>query len=206
MRPYEDSLEIQPDNTAGMNNLSILLINAHQPARAESLLVRAIRVGPVATVHYRNLLRARMRWARWIRRAPWPRRARERTQRTSTAWSCSPSCNGRWESSTAYRTTLAAIEPRMTSPETRARFESDAAKLARLHGELDKAAGFDTDAAKVWQQAGVIGTPLQLTARQAFAQAWFRGDTAGAVRRLDEALPPPHCVRCRCPKRRMAKP
>jgi tetratricopeptide (TPR) repeat protein len=76
----------------------------------------------------------------------------------------------------------------MTSPETRARYESDAANLARLHGELDQSTRLETDAAKVWQQAGVVGTPLQLTARQAFALAWYRGDSAGAVRRLDERL------------------
>jgi len=139
-------------------------------------------------VHYRNLLRARtvmgqVDSSRAVAAAcakAYPKNVDCNLLLSELQWSL-----GEFN---AYGNTLAAIEPRMTSPETRARFESDAANLARLRGELEKSARFETDAAKVWQEIGVIGTPLQLTAKQAFAQAWFRGDTAGAVRRLDEAL------------------
>ena len=185
---FERLLEIQPDNTAGMNNLSILLLSTHQPARAESLLVRAIRVGPVASVHYRNLMRARVAMgqvdsARTTAAAcakAFPKNSDCVVLLADLQWSL-----GEFESLGA---TLAALEPRMTSPEDRAIYDFDAADLARLHGKLDESARLETDGTELRRQSGVAAAALQLAVGQAFDQAWFRGDAAGAVRRLDDAL------------------
>jgi len=185
---YERLLEIQPDNTAGMNNLSILLINSHQPARAESLLVRAIRVGPVASVHYRNLMRARVEMGQVDS-------ARTATAACAKAYPKNSECGVlladlQWSIGEfgSLGATLAALEPRMTAPEDRAFYDLNAASFARLQGKLDESARLETDAAELRRQAGVTAAVLQVAVGQAFDQAWFRGDAAGAVRRLDAAL------------------
>jgi len=67
-------------------------------------------------------------------------------------------------------------------------YETIAARYARLRGKLDESSRIETDAAQMRRQAGVAGSALQLAAGQAFDMAWYRGDSAGAVRRLDEAL------------------
>jgi len=84
--------------------------------------------------------------------------------------------------------TLAAIEPRMTSPEDRAIYDVLAADVARLHGKLDEANRIETEGAALRRQTGVTSAALQLAVGQALDQAWFRGDAAGAARRLDAAL------------------
>jgi tetratricopeptide (TPR) repeat protein len=57
---YEQLLEVQPNNTAGLNNLATALNWMHDYVRAESLMTRAIRVGPVAPVHHENLAEAQV--------------------------------------------------------------------------------------------------------------------------------------------------
>ena len=185
---YERLLEIQPDNTAGMNNLAILLLFTHQPSRAESLLVRAIRVGPVASVHYGNLTRARLMMGRVdsARSAAaacgkaFPKNFECQVMMASLQWSL-----GDFDS---YSATLSALEPRLTAPEDRALYDLAAGRLARLHGRLAESERLETDAVERRRQAGVVGAALQASVGQAFDQAWFRGDATGAARSLDDAL------------------
>src|SRR3982751_1126975 len=185
---FERLLEIQPDNTAGLNNLASSLLFVRQPLRAESLLTRAIRVGPVASVHYRNLMRARIEMgqvdsARATAAActkAYPKNAECLVLLGDVQWSL-----GEFD---AYRATLAAREPRITSPEDRASYEYDLSEFARLRGRLDESSRLDAEAAALARQAGVGSATLQATVGKAFDQAWFLGDAAGAVRLLDEAL------------------
>ena len=57
---YEQLLAVQPNNTAGLNNLSNQLYYMHEYERSEQLLERAIKAGPAASIHFRNLARTQV--------------------------------------------------------------------------------------------------------------------------------------------------
>jgi tetratricopeptide (TPR) repeat protein len=185
---FERLLEIQPDNTAGLNNLANALLFVRQPARAESLLTRAIRVGPVASVHYRNLMRARIEM-------------RQVDSARATAAACTKAfpknidclvllADLQWALGEfdQYRATVAASEPRVTTPEDRSAYKLDLAHIARLHGRLSETSRLEAESAELARQAGIGSASLDASVGRAFDQAWFLGDAPGAVRVLDEAL------------------
>ena len=185
---FEQLLEIQPNNTAGLNNLSSLLLFANQPARAESLLRRAIRVGPTAAVHYNNLSRAQLQMrqgdsalaasAACVR--AYPKNLDCLVLRGSVQWSL-----GQLDSAIA---TLKAFGARASSLDERAAFDFASAGLARFQGRLDDVARFSDEGYELLRQAGLTSGAVQKAVEQSFDQAWFRSDAAGAQRRLDEAL------------------
>ncbi|MEO8564470.1 MAG: protein kinase [bacterium] len=185
---FERLLEIQPSNTAGLNNLSSMLFYTHEHARAESLLVRAIQVGPVASVHYNNLMRARLAMGRVdsARAAldacakAFPKNVDCAIARAGLQWSL-----GEFDS---VRVTVAAMEPKMTTPEDRAAFDFGSAAFMRLQGRLDEAVRLDREGVESARQAGASAPQLDGALSLAFDDAWFRGDAAGAARRIDDAL------------------
>jgi len=183
---FERLLEIQPKNTAGLNNLASMLMFAHQPARAESLLTEAIRVGPVASVHYYNLMRARLEMGKFdsARAAidqctkAFPKNVECPRMKANLQWSL-----GQFDS---VRVTAAAMAPRMTSPDDRADFAFSGADFARLHGQLAEAARLEHESAESARQAGVANADLLEVVDLAFDDAWYRGDAVGAARRMDQ--------------------
>jgi len=185
---YERLLEIQPNNTAGLNNLSSQLMFLHQYARAESLLVRAIAVGPVATVHYRNLARARSAlgvldsaWATAAACAKaFPKNVECQVITGSLLWG-----RGRIDSASAM---FAALDTRITDPETRSEYLIAMADIARVHGKLAEAWRLMDESSVLKRQGGFLGTDVSRDANVAFDRAWFLGDGAGAQRMLDNAV------------------
>jgi tetratricopeptide (TPR) repeat protein len=183
---FERLLEIQPKNTAGLNNLSSMLMFAHQPARAESLLAEAIRVGPVASVHYYNLMRARLQTRKVDS-------ARAAIDQCAKAFPKNVDCLvmranlqtslGQFDS---VRATAAAMEPRMTTPDARADYAFATADFARLEGRLADADRLEHEGAVNARQAGITNPELLESVNLAYDEAWFRGNATGAVRRLDE--------------------
>ncbi|MFL5620109.1 MAG: protein kinase domain-containing protein [Gemmatimonadaceae bacterium] len=185
---YEQLLEIQPNNTAGLNNLASALLFEHQFARAESLLVRAIRVGPVATVHYQNLVRAR------IARGELDS-ARTTIEACRRAFPKNFQCDGirwfvQWQLGQfdSAAVTMAAIDAKVTDPATRAQLAFYSADFARVRGKLDEATRDMNEGHDMLQHAGHTAPALVRAALEAFDLAWFRGDAAGAQRQLDETL------------------
>jgi len=185
---FERLLEIQPNNTAGLNNLSSMMLFTHQYARAESLLVRAIRVGPVSSVHFNNLMRARLargqadsaRAASDACSKAFPKNSDCDFERAALQWSL-----GQFDS---VRVTAAALESKLTSAEDRAAFDFGNAAFMALQGRLDEANRLSRDGVEKARQAGASNPELDLASGLAFDDAWFRGDAAGAVRRLDSAF------------------
>jgi tetratricopeptide (TPR) repeat protein len=185
---YEQLLEIQPNNTAALNNLSTILLFTRQPARAESLLQRAIQVGPVASVHFNNLSRAQLELglgdsamataAACIR--AFPKNVGCQDVRSNVQWSL-----GQFDSAAA---TLRLIDRQSTSLDDRTAVAFGNADLARFQGRLDDATRFSAAAYELARQAGVTATVIQQAVDAAFDEAWFRSDAAGAQRRLDDAL------------------
>ena len=188
MAAYERLLEIQPNNTAGLNNLASQLMFLHQYARSESLLVRAIAVGPVATVHYRNLARARYSlgavdsaWATAAACAKaFPKNVECQLITSFLQWA-----QGRIDSASA---TVAALDDRITDPETRSEYLLGMADVARVHGRLADAWRLTKDAAELKRKAGERGADVSRDAMIALDRAWFLGDAAGSQRLLDDAL------------------
>ena len=185
---YEQLLEIQPNNTAALNNLSTILIFTRQPARAESLLQRAIQVGPVASVHFNNLSRAQLEMGRGDSALAaatacikaFPKNLDCQDFRGNVLWSL-----GQFDSAAA---TLRMIERQATSLDDRASANFGEAELARFQGRLDGATRFAATGYELARQAGVTATVIQQAVDEAFDEAWFRSDAAGAQRHLDEAL------------------
>ena len=188
MAAYEQLIELQPNNTAALNNLASTLIDLHQPARAESLLVRAVKVGPVAPVHYENLARSQIvlgkldsadaTFERCIQQ--FPRNVQCPAYRALFQWA-----RGRYDSMGVQ---VARIAPRLIEPSVQAQalgFQSD---LARLHGKLRQAKLLSDRSFDLGTQAGLGGGVAWKGLLEAMDAAWFRGDSTGAVRILDEAL------------------
>jgi tetratricopeptide (TPR) repeat protein len=185
---YERLLEIQPNNTAGLNNLATQMLFTHQYARAETLLARAIRVGPPATSFYRNLARAQTALGRLdSTRATadacakaLPTNVECRLIRATELWSL-----GRYDSVEAM---VPELDRRMKAPAERALLLRARSDLARVRGKLRDANRFIDEAAQQMQEAGNDGASLTRDAVLALDRAWFLGDTSGAQRMLDEAL------------------
>jgi tetratricopeptide (TPR) repeat protein len=188
MAAYERLLEIQPNNTAGLNNLSSQLMYLHQHARAESLLVRAIAVGPVATVHYRNLARARFalgqvdstRAAALACAKAFPNNVDCQAVTGFLLWAI-----GRRDSAAA---TWVGLENRISDPETRSEYLLGKSDVARTRGRLAEAWRLMDEAIALKRQAGTVGWSVLRDATVASDRAWFFGDGAGALRMLDESL------------------
>jgi len=188
MAAYERLLEIQPNNTAGLNNLSSQLMYLHQYARAESLLARAVAVGPVATVHYRNLARARFALGQVDS-------ARAATLACAKAFPNNVECQAatgfvQWgtdqlDSATA---TWGGLENRIADPETRSEYLLGKADVARTRGRLAEAWRIMDEATALKRQAGTTGWSVLRDVTLASDRAWFLGDGAGALRMLEEAL------------------
>jgi tetratricopeptide (TPR) repeat protein len=185
---YERLLEIQPNNTAGLNNLGSEMLFNHEFARAESLLVRAIQVGPVAPVHYRNLLRAT---AALGRHDSLPRIV----ARCIAAFRRNPDCLAMraellWASRQfdSLDAVLAELDSRMTGPSDRAQALFGRAAYARLRGRVREALRLEAEAFAQQQAAGGGAASLQRSSSEALTAAWYYGDSARAVRMLDDAL------------------
>jgi len=188
MAAYERLLDIQPNNTAALNNLASSLQYLHQYARAESLLVRAIRVGPVAPVHYENLARSQILQGKLdsaqatfdLCIQQFPRNVQCPGFRIVFEW-----VRGRYDS---MGVKLARLEPRITEPTIRAQVVNLQADLARLHGKLHEAKRQGDRSIDLSAQAGMRGSVLYKALLEALDVAWFYGDSTRAVRLLDDAL------------------
>ena len=185
---YEQLLEVQPTNTAGLNNLANLLQGEHEAGRAESLLKVAVRVGPVAPVHFRSLARVQVL-------------LREIDSARATVAACARmfpknlSCDeirggilwatGQYDSVAAL---LDRVAPRMTQPADRANLLVARSAMARLHGRIAEQARLSTEAFESQRQLGVSGTVLRDALYHALDAAWFFGDGATAERLVNEGL------------------
>jgi tetratricopeptide (TPR) repeat protein len=188
MAAYEQLIELQPNNTAGLNNLASALDYYHQYARAESLLVRAVKVGPVAPVHYENLARARIAQGRLDAAdstfdqciQQFPRNVDCPGYQALFQW-----VRGRYD---AMGAEMVRLESRITEPSIRSITVGFEADYAQLRGRIREGRIQADRSIDLANQAGMRGSLLYKAMGAAWDAAWFYGDSTRAVRLLDEAL------------------
>jgi tetratricopeptide (TPR) repeat protein len=185
---YEQLLAIQPNNTAGLNNLSNQLYYMHDYRRAETLLVRAIRIGPAAAIHFRNLARAQVALGK-IDSAGVTAEACARTLPSNNEcanlhadllWTL-----GRYDSLATY---IDEIAPRFTSVQDLASLASMRSSLALLHGRVNEGLRLKRERFSLMAKAGMKAAPVESAAEEAMALAWILGDTARARRTLGDTM------------------
>ncbi len=188
MAAYEQLIELQPNNTPALNNLSSALLYLHQYARAETLLTRAIKVGPVASVHYENLARAQILQGKLDSAKATYDRCEEHFPRNirCPAWKIVlPMIRGQYDSAGVQ---LARLEPQIADLATRSQDVFFQADFARVHGKIRDAKRLNDRASDLATQAGIGGMVLYSAMADAFDVAWFLGDSARALRIMDEGL------------------
>ena len=185
---YEQLLAIQPNNTAGLNNLSNLLYYMHDYPRSEQLLWRAIRIGPPASIHFRNLARTQVALGKL-------------DSATATVEACAralPATNecaharadllwtlGRFDSLAAH---LDEVAPRFTGVQDLAGLANVRSSLALLHGRLADGLQLKRERYALLAKAGVKAAPVEGASDEAIALTWIAGDTARAVRTLEDTM------------------
>jgi len=92
---------------------------------------------------------------------------------------------GRYDSTGAQ---MARIEPKIADPSVRSQAVAFRTDLARLHGRLREAKQLGDRSLDLATQAGMRGEDLWKALYDAMDAAWFLGDSARAVRLLDDAL------------------
>jgi tetratricopeptide (TPR) repeat protein len=142
----------------------------------------------VAGVHYRNLARAQVSQGKM-----------DSAQATADACTKSFPTNidcpaihfqlllvrGRYDSAA---TVLAATEARSTGAEVQSSLKLARSQLARLHGKIADAMRLNTESNALMAQAGDNAAPLDNAVSQALDVAWFYGDTARALKILEDSI------------------
>ena len=185
---YEQLLAIQPNNTAGLNNLSNQLYYLHEYRRAEQLLLRGIRIGPVASVHFRNLARAQTALGKMdsavttidacARNLPGNNECAN--MRADMLWT-----RGKYDSLASF---LDEVGPRFTGVQDLAGLAFMRSSLALLHGHVADGLRLKRERFALMAKAGVKAAPLESAVEEAVAVAWFLGDSARALRTLDDSV------------------
>ena len=185
---YEQLLDIQPENTAALNNLGNILRFKHEWTKAGELYARAIKGGNASAVHYANLVRVQSRQGKFAE-----------AERTALAYARAFPTNptapvslaqAKWAAGN-YDTAvviLRGIRNADADPTAGSVAHFMLASNARLRGKLGEARREVQEAWIVMAKANVAGAALQASVDSASALAWFGGDKATAARMTDEAL------------------
>ena len=185
---YEQLLEVQPNNTAGLNNLATALTWMHEYDRAESLMTRAVRVGPVAPVHHENLAEAQVARGKLDAASSTLAACVKAFPKNSICPALELLVQWNRHQFDSVGAALAVLEPRIADPAMHARAVFLRADLARLRGKLREASREDARAFDLVAQSGRKGAPLSMAIGEALQAAFYFGDGARATRILEEAL------------------
>jgi len=185
---YEQLLAVQPNNTAGLNNLSNQLYYMHEYERAEQLLARAIKVGPAASIHFRNLARTQVALGKIDSAVATPdvcARALPSNNecanlRADLLWT-----RGQYDTLATF---LDEVAPRFTSVQDLAGLAYMRSSLALLRGRVEEGLRLKRERFALMAKAGVKAAPVESAAEEAMAVAWILGDTARALRTLEDSV------------------
>jgi eukaryotic-like serine/threonine-protein kinase len=186
---YESLIELQPDYTAGYNNVANSYREQRRWAKAETNYKRVIAIGPAISVYFSNLigtlytqgkrdeaLRVLVSYDSAFPGSPAPRLARATMQ----------SVEGKRDSAELIWRSL--IDERPTDLPTHSAAALSLAASSRTRGHLSEALKWDAEAAAVQAKRGVKSADLDAAIDRGMSRAWFAEDGPGAVAILDEAL------------------
>ncbi|HEV8497147.1 MAG TPA: protein kinase [Gemmatimonadaceae bacterium] len=186
---FEQVLDIQPGNTAALNNLAVRLSWAREYRKAKDLMVRAIHSGPVASVHYMNLAESNI----YLGLSDSASQAVDDLAKT-------------------FPTNPVAVTMRMEVNAARQQYDSNVALVARertrlssdksilaiallgladaakVHGRIADARRYQHEGWASFGADGVKEAAIQEAADRAQTVSWFLGDKAAAIHGLDDSL------------------
>jgi tetratricopeptide (TPR) repeat protein len=185
---YEAAIELQPKLVGAINNLALIYAVQGNPAKAEELLLRGMRLENAPAVVHTNLIVAQ--WNLGKRTEAWrslasfdsthPTNFAPRNQRSQLLY-----LEGKYDSSEAvHRKTL---ELRPNDLPSRTVVFGALAGNARTRGRLRDAQRWRTEQMRVNEQRGLAQASLQHAAASAFEQVWYLNNSA-RVTELDRAL------------------
>ena len=185
---YEQALELQPDNSAALNNLGTIYSFRLNHAKAKELYARAIKVGPTGSAEYTNLVEEQTALGELdsvpatldALRKQFPTNTTGDWLRFQYYWA-----RGRFDSAEAV---LVRGKTKAPDDVARGRIANEFAALAMLRGKIVEAGKYSHEAWVIRAPLGSREAPLMDGARQAFMIGWFYGDKQGALRVLNDSL------------------
>ena len=185
---YRRVLAIDPENSVAVNNLSLVLARLGRPAEAESLLTPVMRASPNPGNLYLQLLVAQVGQAHDDdARRTLDQMARQVPALPIYNWGRALALQAMGDRDGAERAYL-DFGLASRDPSSQSLVHQGLANLALSRGKLadaERQARLDIG---VNEQRGLAGSALAGTARLALQYVRFRGDSAGALRILDEGL------------------
>jgi eukaryotic-like serine/threonine-protein kinase len=186
---FEQLLDIQPGNTAALNNLAVRLAWSRDYGKAKELLVRAIHSGPLAAVHYLNLVEANIYLGQLDS-------ASQAVDDLAKAFPSNPVwVTTRMEINAArqqYDSNVALVareRSRLSGDKTiLASALLGLADAARVHGRIADAHRYLHEAWASFGADGAKEAAIQEASDQAQTVSWFLGDKSAAIRGIDDSL------------------
>ena len=185
---YEQLLDIQPDNTAAMNNLGNIARYNHDWARAEALYRRAISGGNAAAVHYANLVNTQVRRGEFASAESTAVAYQRAFPSNPDALGSLARLKGAERKFDSVAVVVKTIRNADSDPSVAAGVHFLMASNARIHGRLDEASRELQQAWTIGEKAGAAGLTLTASFDSAAAIAWFKGDRTTAAHMTDLAL------------------
>ena len=185
---YRELLERDPDNTTALNNIAINLNIVGQWAEAESLALRATKLGS-APVFFYNVMEAQVNQGHWadaratlqsLDRAA-PRSLLSLISRVRLAIS-------ERDYSAAEQAAKQLRDEARTNLVFRARASMSLARIAEARGQLAVAERYLREFMALSEQRGVFGEYLLGAVTAALLDVQYRDRSADAVRRVEAAL------------------
>ncbi|MGI9141427.1 MAG: protein kinase domain-containing protein [Gemmatimonadaceae bacterium] len=186
---YEQLLELQPTNTAAMNNLANNYRFQRQNEKAHALYKRAIATGPLAAVFYNNLIETSVRLGRFEEARDAAEEYREKFPSNANAHSTSAEllvAAGKYDS--AARVAGAALRSHGSQPETRAMLLYPTMLAARMQGRLVEAEHLGRELTELDRALNGEAARLTGALSEAQVESAIRGNRARMIQRADEAL------------------
>lgn len=185
---YEQLLDIQPNNSAALNNVGNVYVFKKEFTKAEAVYERAIQYGPVAAVHYGNLTRTKVRLGKIEEarktltafRTAFPKNEEATIVGADLEWAV-----GQYDSSAAI---LRLARSRGLDDGNRGDVLWALADDAKLHGQIRDARKLLHEAWVSYGRAGLKEAPVLDALENAELSAWFLDDKRGAARILDDTL------------------
>jgi tetratricopeptide (TPR) repeat protein len=185
---YRSVLEIDPNEHTALNNLAIQLSAGREFAEAEALLRRAIAAGPIYQ-NYVNLVIAVAGQGRWAEAESlmvefdqrWPRHPAGIFMRIALT-------TGQRDYEAAERVLRPTWGMMKGSPAAAQQLGWSLVFVEMARGRLAAAEAVSAEQIATFERAGQHGAALQSLLVSAGSDAWFRGDSVGALRKLAAAL------------------